>query len=462
MDQTQKKVDNKFISGLAYCKKCLPTLKAKNYSQDEYSELWSSAARRNILITMDNKMLMYGIRCLGAQQLRERICAQKSSSQCEEQIDTYIQLYDMDEGSLNTPDRVDVDEGSKKINDVKSPEHNDSGLIDLCDDSDDNVEQSKVPSNLVTTQPRRQRRIDICMEAASKSVKEFSDDSDDVELKELVADALSKEFIHPDNIPEWYSTLIDDKTITDDDKYRRLMAADFVTDNLMKEVESYYPNSTNNSSAARLLSEEKCIADFEKNCIKLLRIGRLFINYKQLFQVVKLLGIGWNFEACIQSKTIRCHYSDTESNYKKIENWEKRRQAAPSMKKQVDCPFLIRFAYVKYLRHKKKKPVFYKVKVTEVNASYTCSLSKEFVNQANRVSRGKNKYNLSKLTTIVDILKHDPDINTNSLRSLLKDCVPHDIWINAKFIGNFRHRVALYLSRGVDDSNVSSDDATFM
>ena len=130
------------------------------------------------------------------------------------------------------------------------------------------------------------------------------------------------------------------------------------------------------------------------------------------------------------------------------------------MKQQVQCPFEIRFSYLNYISRHKKPIVFYRVKITHIDANHTCCLSKEFITNVNRVTRGKSKYDLSKLTTVIDVVKHDPCIKTSSLQTLLKDCVPQDLWISAVFIRNFRQKVALYIAQHSEDGAiVTSDDA---
>ena len=133
------------------------------------------------------------------------------------------------------------------------------------------------------------------------------------------------------------------------------------------------------------------------------------------------------------------------------------------MKTQIKCPFEIRFSYINYIARHKKPPVFYRVRITKVNSNHTCSLCSEFLNQANRVSRGKTKYNLSKLTTVIDVIRNDPCIQTSSLRSLLQECVSPDLWINASFIRNFRQRAALFIARDIENGTmITCNDANLL
>ena len=102
-----------------------------------------------------------------------------------------------------------------------------------------------------------------------------------------------------------------------------------------------------------------------------------------------------------------------------------------------------------------KSPIF--------NAIHECSLSKEFFTKAGRVTRGKSKYNIPQLSTVIDIMRNDPNIDARNLRTLLKDVVPSDLNLDAKFICNFRSRVALHISKFVDgDSSLTSLSAKFL
>ena len=60
-------------------------------------------------------------------------------------------------------------------------------------------------------------------------------------------------------------------------------------------------------------------------------------------------------------------------------------------------------------------------------------------------------------------MRNDPNIDARNLRTLLKDVVPSDLNLDAKFICNFRSRVALHISKFVDgDSPLTSLSAKFL
>ena len=177
-----------------------------------------------------------------------------------------------------------------------------------------------------------------------------------------------------------------------------------------------------------------------------------------------MFGKLWNFLPCIQSKSIRCHYSKTTRKTKKQhDDQSKRRTPGDSMKDQIQCPFEIRFSHIHYVKKCRQKPIFYKVKITHINAIHECSLSKDFFTKAGRVTRGKSKYNIPQLSTVIDIMRNDPNIDARNLRTLLKDVIPSDLNLDAKFICNFRSRVALHISKFVDgDSPLTSLSANFL
>ena len=251
------------------------------------------------------------------------------------------------------------------------------------------------------TPPKRQRLIDICMEQADKDVRdgvihatrECEKDDTDKFLDGIATakDELEFGVVH---VPDFYYKILD-SNLGDEEKYNRLMNADYLTDSFLNEIESRFPNSSADATTDSMNSET-CNDLCMTSCNLLFPVGRVFINYKQLFQAVKVFGQGWSFIPCIQSSSIRCHYSKTVSAPKKHEDIQKQRTTVPSLKEAINCAFEIRFSMINHIKRHKKPIIFYRVHITYVNALHNCSLSKEFMKKAEHCTRGRQKYDLKR------------------------------------------------------------------
>jgi len=183
---------------------------------------------------------------------------------------------------------------------------------------------------------RRPRLIDLCLQKANEDVNNGvscysdSEDSTDLFLKDVRSE-LGKDPHEICHIPEFYFPLMS-SNISAEDKYKQLMDSDFLTDTLIEEIESLYPEVQDTETNSGLFTNQRSKDTFKTNCELLFPIGRIFLNYKQLLQVVQMFGKAWHFMPCIQSKTIRCHYSDTTCKGSKHENLAKRRKTGISMK----------------------------------------------------------------------------------------------------------------------------------
>ena len=97
---------------------------------------------------------------------------------------------------------------------------------------------------------------------------------------------------------------------------------------------------------------------------------------------------------------------------------------------------------------KKQKPdVFYKVKITHLNAEHTCQLSTQFFKTAQKKSSGIPKIDLSGIQTILMVLKSNPSLSARDLRPILTQYIPSEQESDAKFVRNFRLRVAYFLAK---------------
>ena len=107
------------------------------------------------------------------------------------------------------------------------------------------VTQSEKTFTPSLTQPRRMRRIDIYMAAATVDVKDGDmgifevEDDDDQFLDEISVERKAKN-VGVLHVPYFYCPLIESDN-SKENKHRKLMDSNFITDDLSEEIETLYP-----------------------------------------------------------------------------------------------------------------------------------------------------------------------------------------------------------------------------
>ena len=91
-----------------------------------------------------------------------------------------------------------------------------------------------------------------------------------------------------------------------------------------------------------------------------------------------------------------------------------------------------------------------------MNAEPTCQLSTQFFKTAQKKSTGIPQIDLSGMQTIVMVLKSSPSLSTRDLRPMLTQYIPSEQELDAKFLRNFRLRVAYFLAK-----NPNYNDLTY-
>lgn len=123
------------------------------------------------------------------------------------------------------------------------------------------------------------------------------------------------------------------------------------------------------------------------------------------------------------------------------------------MKSQICCPFIIKFS--PFGQHSR---TLRQVRITICNAKHTCPMSTVSLTNAIKISRGHQKIDLNNLFSAIYILKIHPQLPAQQLRSLLQNSLPEIVSINAKFLGNFRMKVALYHAKNPKANQMSIDE----
>ena len=150
---------------------------------------------------------------------------------------------------------------------------------------------------------------------------------------------------------------------------------------------------------------------------------------------------------------MRCFYGINTKKKKITDRIIKKRNVGLSRKDMIKCPFLFKYSYLKYPSKKQisqglvKPLMYYKVHITGCNYEHTCELSELFYSEAQKASRGQVKIDLDGMNALLVLLKDMPNASPQILRPIMLNYIDHKQGLDAKFIGNFRKRVALYHAR---------------
>ena len=260
--------------------------------------------------------------------------------------------------------------------------------------------------------------------------------------------------------PDWYITLAvsNKEPSVINAEYRK---RNWITKGLLDELATVYPTAEECTINRLNRCCGRSLDAFHEKCTKMFPINRVFMNYIQLDQAAKYFLDGWNCKKVHVGKSFRCAYSETmKKAFVSKCDASKRRKTEASVKTQYQCPFIIRYSFLGYNRKNIKPSSFYKVKITECNTAHTCELSNQFFQHALDISAGQSKIELSRLNTLLTVLKTDPSTSANALRPLITDSLSFNgTPIDATFIRNFRQRVAYYHAKNPNHVDVTLEDA---
>jgi len=152
---------------------------------------------------------------------------------------------------------------------------------------------------------RRPRLSNLCMQKAHRDcvngiAKDFeAEDDDDLILIRKPTDYLrcGWKMYRP---PFLDKVMDSDRHI--DDKNSDLLRRDWLTDDLVEEIENCFPHPTDTGSVG--INKESFKIKIERLFMK----GREFASYKQLYQAAVMFQEAWNGKLHIESKSIKCFY----------------------------------------------------------------------------------------------------------------------------------------------------------
>ena len=261
---------------------------------------------------------------------------------------------------------------------------------------------------------------------------------------------------HNLHIPDFYHAMYHSNN-NDCEKEQLLKSQNWVTNSLLEEMSEYYPKQGDIIKDPLTNDQSYNKASFAINFNKMFPQDRIFLNYLQLREAVKVFFKHWNLVSKGISSTLRCSYSHIARM--KTNPCTPKRMIRKSIASQVKCPFEIKWSL---LEHKKpyRNDIFYKAKISNVKClHHTCLMSAMSYVVAVKSTKGHHKLDLGCVKTDVDVLKINPSLSTAMLRPLLKSCVPLNTNLSSKYVTNFKRRVALYHVKSNVNGPITMEDA---
>jgi hypothetical protein len=123
-------------------------------------------------------------------------------------------------------------------------------------------------------------------------------------------------------------------------------------------------------------------------------------------------------------------------------------------KEATKCPFWIHYSWVDYGGSTKKPGIFYRAKITTLHLTHTCQMNPQEHHIAIQKS-GHLEVDVHGMKDILSLMQEKPQVSAEVLRPMMLHYLSVHQGISAQFIGNFRHRVILFLVRNPDFWNLT-------
>ena len=230
----------------------------------------------------------------------------------------------------------------------------------------------------------------------------------------------------------------------------------WITRDLQDYMEQFFPQDGDIAQGTAIRNPEA----FESACTVLFKHGNIYASAKQLTQVVTLFLDKWGAKAVCHGKKICCFYHEPRKR-QPVVGTIKKYHVQTSQKVLVKCPFVISYSLIDFVRHKKHPMIFHQVKVTSTNFRHTCQLCPTFLRQAKIRSGTCLKVDVPNLTTVMELLRHNPNTGSNYIRPFLTKALPTWHSFDCYFISNFRKRAVQYWARNDNnpDHHISMQEA---
>ena len=217
---------------------------------------------------------------------------------------------------------------------------------------------------------------------------------------------------------------------------------DWMTNELVEELFNFVPPSKSDDKDQNVIDND-LKTKFTEYCSHIFPIGREFANYRQLDQYLSLFLKSWKIRKNRDGFSFKCFYANNHRVYTPKNSFAARKKCTiRKLKTQINCPFVIRWS-CPGIKDKSQAPIFRKVYITQCNPNHNCGICVESFRIAMRMSKSSGKFDLNTLSNVLRVTKIDPFLPAKHLRSLLETCIPSSIYIDSKFLSNFRRALSV-------------------
>ena len=230
---------------------------------------------------------------------------------------------------------------------------------------------------------------------------------------------------------------------------------DWLTPDVVREIEQYYPKQEDIDTEAGVRNGES----FKRNCEKLFPKDRVFTSKNQLSQMLDLFLKPWGaVKACTGTK-FHCHYSPSTkvTSRKKHCDSDKTRHRESS-KDNNQCKFHINIVMLNAPKLKRISKDFYQCRITTAVYEHSCELSPEFQRVAMKSTGKFLSFDKTKFGYVLDLVHRKPRIGTTEIRPYLEEVIPHYIGVTGQVVSNFLTRARKWLCVNGPPTNIRSVD----
>ena len=234
--------------------------------------------------------------------------------------------------------------------------------------------------------------------------------------------------------PTWWEERHD---MNDED----LAKANWLTYNLVKEVQSLFPTEADKDKQSGVRDVQK----LAENLKLLFPPKRIFASFKQIHQMLTMFALPWGFVHAYSSGSFICSYG--KGTAKKCRRPEDRlvaeelQREKESLKEEVDCPFVICATKVNHTRKHRKNHtagIRFLMKINDSSKyEHTCSPSPT-AQRLSMVKSGKSAPNFEQLKELIELLRINPNLDSRTIRSICQEKVYRWRNLDSNYIKNIR------------------------
>ena len=156
---------------------------------------------------------------------------------------------------------------------------------------------------------------------------------------------------------------------------------------MREELTLYYPTEDDVTNDTINHDNIMYQTPFMKKYNEFFGFHREFMNCKQLQEVTEDFCSNWNIQVHQQSRSCTCAYSvpiDQSSKKSKSESINS------EFKRNIKCPFVIRYSRVNCAKKNKKNLIYYRVRITGLLSKHICLMTNSSYRCAQITSKKRN------------------------------------------------------------------------